>query len=147
MPAEAKTFVTDDGREFTFLFDIDGIIAAEDCANRVEGNANIQQIVAGAMNARMGYLRALIYGGLKSRQPSITRAEAWELVESDGEKVGQAMWAALFAAMPVKEGEASKAGANPPKAAGGTGKRSSPPGSKKASPKPRSASKRRAATR
>lgn len=149
MTPEAKTFVTADKREFTFLFDIEGLIAAEDCANGVDGNANLQQIIRGAANKRLGYLRALVYGGLKTCHPAITREQAWALIDSDGKALGEAFWLALFSALPPQEEAGGDGEANPPigEAAPGTGSRSSPRGSKKASPKKGSGGKRRGATR
>lgn len=129
MPAEAKTFRTKDEREFTFLFDIEGLIAAENCANQGnDENAGLKQIITGAANGRLGYLVALAYGGLKAYHPDITRTSAWALIDTDGTALGKAMWPALFAAMPEEKG-------NPPKAGSGNGTRSSPLGSKKVSRK------------
>jgi hypothetical protein len=145
MKPEEKSFDTADGREFTFLFDIEGLIAVEDCANGGAGTANLNQIIAGAANGRIGYLRALVYGGLRANHPQLTRAQAFELIDSDGEALGVAMWPALFSAMPEKK--EGKPGSRPPKAAGGTGSPSLPHGSRKASRKNVSGSKPRGATK
>lgn len=124
MRPEAKTFRASDGRELTFLFTMEGMIAAENAAD-----APFAEVVTGAAKARIGHLRALIYGGLKAGGEKVTLAECGEMIEREGAALGEALWAALQSAMPepAKDGEAG-----PRKAGGGTGTRSSPRGSKKA---------------
>ncbi|HEY8593311.1 MAG TPA: hypothetical protein VIL42_10680 [Sphingomicrobium sp.] len=136
MRPEAKTFRTKAGKEYVFLFSFAGIVAAEDAAN-----ASFSDLIAGAANSRVGYLAALIYGGLKACQPELTLADVWELMQSeDGTALGAAMWPAIEAAMPRRTGE------NPQKAGSGTGSRSSPSGAKKSSGRRTSGGKARAAS-
>lgn len=135
MTAEAKTFRTTDGDEFTMLFSIRGIMAAEDA-----GGAGFGELIQGAAQGRLGYLAGLIYGGLKVHHPGLTLEETWALMDGpDGAELGKALWPAIESAMPNR-----KAGPeNPPVPRGGTGTRSSARGSKKdlarkiSTPKPR----------
>lgn len=125
MAAVPKVFRTKEGDEFTFLFSIRGIMAAEDA-----GAAGMGELVAGAAGGRLGYLASLIYGGLKPHHPNITLEQVWEMMEGpDGVELGKALWPAIDSAMPdPKETEA-----DPPKARkAGTGKPSSPRGAKSA---------------
>jgi hypothetical protein len=126
MRPEAKSFKDSGGRELTFLFDIEGIIAAENAAD-----TKFAKIVKGAIDGRVGHLRALIFGGLSGPQPGITLAECGAMIESEGEALGKALWPALFSAMPERKEDK----ADPPKPGraktSGTGSRSSARGSRK----------------
>lgn len=125
MRPEARTFAAKDGRDLTFFFNHRGIIAAEKT-----GDAGFGELLVGMSKGRLGYLHALILGGLSVHHPEISAEEAWDLMESEGEPLAIALGDALTSAMP--ERSAGGKGAGPPKAAKrGTGSRSSPPGSKK----------------
>lgn len=140
MTPEARTFTTRDGRDLTFLFNHRGIIAAEK-----SGDAGFGELLEGMAKGRLGYLCALIHGGLSVHQPEITAEEAWELMENEGEPLATALGDALKSAMPKR---VTGAKANPPKAGKrGTGSRSSPSGSKKGSSRKASGTRRRAASR
>lgn len=140
MRGEAKTFRATDGRELTFLFDFEAMVVAEDVAG-----AGFGDVIAGMASGRFGHLRALIYAGLKNHHPRITLAEVAQLIEDEGEELGEALMAAIESAQPKDRPQ------NPPTAGRaperGTGTRSSPRGSRKASTKAGSGNKPRAASR
>lgn len=122
------------GEELILVFDHDGLIAAEDAADKP-----IVALVDGAFQGRLGYITALLYGGLRRKHPNLTMADTKALMEKarqansmDALMLG--MVKAIEAAMPKKE-----ANADPQKAPGnGTGTPSSEPGAKKASTRKRS---------
>lgn len=138
MRPEAKSFVTKGGRELTFLFNHRGIITAEKAAD-----AGFGELLIGMSKGRLGYLCALIQGGLSVCHPEITGEDSWDLMENEGEPLAIALGEALQSAMPKRVGK----GENPPKAGRrGTGTLSSPSGSRKVSTKPGSSTRRRAAS-
>lgn len=137
-------FVDRDGREYHLLFDHEGMIAAEDVASRNGANLGFKDVVVGSAAGRLGCLRALVYGALRAHHPEVTVAEATGMVEREGKPLGKALFEAMAnAAPPPAKGKA----ANPPKAASGTGTRSSPPGAKRASTRKASSTRPRAASR
>lgn len=125
MTPESRTYIAKDGRELTFLFNHRGLIAAEKSAD-----AGLGKLLAGLAEGRIGFIAGLIHGGLSVHQPEITQADAFDLWESDGERVVKAMAEALKAAMPLVENILGVK-PNPPKPRRrGTGSPSSRPGSK-----------------
>ncbi|NJC06513.1 hypothetical protein GGQ97_002306 [Sphingomonas kaistensis] len=133
-----------DGEELVLLYDHAARLAAEDAADKPFGD-----LITGAFAGRLGYLGALLYGGLRRHHPTLTLGQAHDLI---GEAVGgdmllslqEGMVKAITASMPARD-ESEEA--NPPKAPGGTGTRSSAPGAKKGSTPRRSGGRPRAASR
>lgn len=127
MRPEAHIFTAKDGREFTFLFDHRGMVAAEKL-----GDDNFGALMTGMAEGRLGCLVALVVGGLKAHHPEITPDDAWDLLEAEDKALGEALGEAIKASRPGQM-VIKAAGANPPKARRrrGTGTRSSPPGSKR----------------
>lgn len=132
-----------DGEELILLYDHAARLAAEDAADKPFGD-----LISGAFAGRLGYLGALLYGGLRRNHPRLTLDQAHALIGTavmEGLLLGlqEGMVKAITASMPkVSESE----GANPPKAPGGTGTRSSAPGAKKASTRKPSGGRRPAAS-
>jgi hypothetical protein len=137
MRPEEHSFTARDGRTLTFLFNHRGIIAAEKA-----GEAGFGDLLAGMAEGRLGYLVSLIWGGLRARHPEIGIEECWDLLDSEGKPLAEALGEALKAAMPGQGGEdranprkagraESHARSRPAARARGTGTRSSPRGSRK----------------
>jgi hypothetical protein len=126
MRPEAQTFTAKDGREFTFLFDHRAIVASEKA-----GDGNFGEVLRGMAEGRLGSLVALTWGGLRAHHPELTIEDAWDLLESEGEALGNALGEAIKSSRPGQM-VMKAAGANPPKPRSrGTGTRSSARGSKK----------------
>lgn len=145
MRGEEKRFVAAGGKEYRFLFDYGGMVAAEDAAD-----ATFENVVRGAFNGRLGMLAALVYGGLKRNHPDLTMDDIHTLLDQNSgadSKLGAKMWDALGLAQPLAEDMPPEAEAgNPPKAAGErTMTRSSPRGRAKASTRTASGGKRQKA--
>lgn len=132
MRVESVPFTALDGRELVFLFDHRGIVAAEKA-----GDGGFGELLIGMSEGRLGCLTALVYGGLKTNHPEMTPEAAWDLLEAEGEALGNALGEAIRASKPGQRA-LRESGANPPKGAPrqrrrpGTGTRSSARGSKKA---------------
>lgn len=124
------------GEELVLVFDHDGLIAAEDAADRP-----IKDVVEGAMSGRMGHIGALLYGGLRRNHPKLQLRDARDIVERArlgemSEALIEGLFRALEKAMPKRDEEA-----DPQTAPGnGTGTPSSGSGAKKGSPRKASAS-------
>ncbi len=133
-----------DGEELILLFDHAARLTSEDAADAPFSKLNDQ-----GFEGRLGYLGALLYGGLRRHHPKLTLAEAHGLVETAANlnlllALQEGMIKALTASMPAIRGDDEE---NPPKAPGGTGTPSSAPGAKKASSRKPSGGRRPAASR
>lgn len=132
------------GEELILLYDHAARLAAEDAADKP-----FSELIDKGFAGRLGYLGALLYGGLRRNHPRLTLDEAHALIGvavDSGLLLGlqEGMVKAITASMPKP---AESEGANPPQAPGGTGTPFSALGVKKAStPKP-SGGKPRAASR
>lgn len=116
------------GEELILLFDHTGRLAVEEAAD-----APLRKIIDQAFQGRLGYIAALLFGGLRRRHPNLTLADSHAMVEEavdGGLLLGlqESLVKALEASMPQKVEDE-----NPQKAPGGTGTRSSAPGAKKGS--------------
>jgi hypothetical protein len=127
---ESRVFIAKSGEEYTFLFTHRGLIAAEKSAD-----AGLGKVLQGLSEGRIGFVVALIHGGLVVNHPEMLQEDAWALWEEEGPRLVEAMSEALKAAMPIVQQVLGVAGKNPPKARSGTGTPSSRSGSKKASTK------------
>jgi hypothetical protein len=83
-----------DGREFVLVLDIEALVEAEAAYGKP-----VAQVMADASAGFIGASRALLYGSLRARHPSITLREA-SAIMVDGEHVLDALSAAAEAAMP-----------------------------------------------
>lgn len=97
MNPETRVFIAKDGEEYRFLFNHRGLIASE----RAAGGVGIAKLLSGLAESNLGYVAALIQGGLVSDRPEMTFDDAWGLWEAEGEKVVKAMAEALESAMPL----------------------------------------------
>lgn len=134
MTPETRVFIAKDGEEYRFLFNHRGLIASERAAN----GTGIAKLLVGLGESNLGYVGALIQGGLINDRPEMTFDDAWALWEEEGEKVVKAMAEALEAAMPLvakMTGIKLRPRSGAPKAQTtprGTGTRSSTRGAKQA---------------
>ncbi len=120
-PHKGETSVTlGDGRTLTLRRDFNALAEAEEelgirmdeIARRLEQGGPVMKIT-----------RALFWGALRAHHPEITVVEAGEMLESDGERIGEAMEKAVSASAALEKAEAGPA--NPPKPRRGTGRTSS----------------------
>lgn len=94
--------VLKDKRAFTLVFDMDALIEAEGAYGKP-----MHALAADASAGFLGALRAMLYGAMRARHPSVTIAEVSEILREDTHSVTVALTAALDRSMP----EAGKAGA------------------------------------
>jgi len=120
------------GKEtFTLFYDVDTLCVAEDLLN-----LSTAEILSGvtARKVRMGFMRGLLWAGLRQHHPDLSLVEVGErFLGPGGIGVSGAqvkILDALAAAFPVaKDGGGEAAGEDPPPAADGTGSASSASGS------------------
>lgn len=110
-----------DGREFVLKGGFDAMIEAESLYGKPS-----QQIIDDARDGYIGAVRALFYGMLKPRQPSITPSETSDLLAAHMPEIEAAMQAVNAAS----QATGGKEAANPP--AGRRGKNSGRSGARRA---------------
>lgn len=114
-----------DGREFTIVLDMEGLIEAEP----VYGHP-LPKIMADAAAGFVGAIRALLFGALRRHHPDITAVEVAEIIMADFDAVGRALQAATTNGFPKAEGKGS---GNVPPAGKASGRNGAKPAS---TPKP-----------
>ena len=131
-----------DGAELILLFDQAGLVAAEDAADKP-----IAAVIDGAFGGRLGYMAALLYGGLRRHHARYSLDDVHGIIGAarQGEAgiagLLEGMMKAIEAAMPKRRAEDPL-----PAPENGTGTPSSEPGAKKGSSPTRSGGKPRAAS-
>ncbi len=109
-----------DGREFTLVLDMDGLIEAESAYGKP-----LPRLVADSAAGFMGALRALLYGAMKTKHPEASLRDASAMLQANGAAVEEALASAVEAAFPAPEKSEGGDGKNPP------GKRSGRSGAKR----------------
>lgn len=109
-----------DGREFTLVLDMEALVEAEGAYGKP-----LARMMADAQLGFVGAIRAMLYGALRYRHPSVTLREASEMFVGYRDEISAALENATLAAMPE-----DKEGANPPRAKAPRGKRSGGSGAK-----------------
>lgn len=115
-----------DGRTFTLSYSIDSLCVLEDLLDLSVTEIGRQMATA----PRLGFLRAVLWAGLRDHHPGLEVVQVGEMITQIGfEKLGQLIAVAYFKSFPTAE----KKPAHPPKPptrkpAAGSGKSSSKPG-------------------
>lgn len=126
------SMVLKDGREFTLVLDMEAFVEAEGAYGKP-----MKVLMNDAALGFVGAVRALLYGALKTKHPTITLRECSDMFQQEPDQVSDALDRAADAAYPKQqEGEESQ---NPPL----PGKNSGGNGAKAASTPKRSGSKHR----
>lgn len=127
----------DDGREFVLVLDHEALIEAETLYRKP-----LPMLMADATLGFAGACRALLYGALRAKHPTVTPSEAATMFMENMDECGEALAAAAEAAFP-KPAE-GKQDSHPRKPAGTRSGRS---GAKSASTRKPSGEQRRASSR
>jgi hypothetical protein len=115
-----------DGKRYTLTYDVNSLILAEEAASM-----DIDKILVALQRGNsLKVLRAMIWAGLQASHEDCHLIEAGEIIQAATASVAkEAMLMAIAGAFPPP---AEGKGANPPKAAGGTGRTGSSGGRQKA---------------
>src|SRR6478609_223027 len=84
-----------DGREFVLVLDMEALIEAEAAYGKPLG-----KVMADASAGFVGASRALLYGALKAKQPTISLRDASAIFMANGDAVSDALSRAGEAALP-----------------------------------------------
>lgn len=104
-----------DGREFVLVMDFEALVEAETAYGKP-----LPQMMADAAQGFVGASRALLYGGLRAKHPTVTLRDASGMFMADPDSVGEALSAAVEAGFP--DAAEGKKGENPrSKRSGGSG--------------------------
>lgn len=125
--------VLSDGRTFTLLLDMEALVEAETAYRKP-----MARMMADAAEGFVGATRAMLYGALRAKHPTITLRDASTMFQTDADAVADALERAVTASHPASEGGEGKDSPNPP------GKPSGANGAKPASTRKRSGGQRRA---
>lgn len=96
-----------DGREYVIVMDMEGLVEAESAYGKP-----LQALMQDAGQGFVGATRALLYGALRAKHPGLTKRDALEILQSDGEAVADALTAAVEASFP--EAKANGEGGDEP---------------------------------
>lgn len=134
LKGEAPLKLSDD-REFTLVLDMEALIEAEAAYGKP-----LEQMMGDAARGFVGASRALLYGALRARHPSITLRDAATMFMSDLEAVTDALGKASEAGFPKASAEGNAAA--PAQAGKPSGSNGAKPGSnrKRSGAKPRARS-------
>lgn len=111
----------EDGREFTLLLDMEGLVQAE-----AQYGKPMKDLLADTAKGFVGASRALLWGGLRQHHPEVTPKQALAMLEDEGEAVALAIAAAVTSAFPDaadddEEEKDEKSKSPPSKRSGGSG--------------------------
>ncbi len=93
-----------DGREFTLVLDFEALVQAESAYGKP-----LAHLMADAAAEFIGASRALLFGALQARHPSITLRDASAMVIQNGDTVSEALTRAAEACFPAEDKEAGNA--------------------------------------
>lgn len=134
-----------DGRRFTMVLDMEGMVEAE-----TRYRKPIHAIIIDMVEGFLGALAALTQGALARYHPELTRADALAMLRTDRDTIAEALNTALASAFPDAVADASAEGKDesppdgPPFGDSGAKRASTPKASGK-QPRARSRSKSRRA--